>query len=93
MPASVKATVAGESSSVGQRLGVQCAIESVSESRPHVPSEAVLASGSIGVTGTVDPRNPYVVQGSKSVETPLENIDSQTTRKSSLTTTWNLRRN
>jgi hypothetical protein len=91
--ASLKVTLTGENSSTSQRLTPQCAIENVSESQPHVPSEAVLASSSIGATGMVDPRSPYVVNGSKTVETPAEKIDEQTTRKTSLTTTWNLRRN
>jgi hypothetical protein len=33
------------------------------------------------------------LQGTKSLEIPAERIDSQTTRRKSLTTTWNLRRN
>jgi hypothetical protein len=53
----------------------------------------VLFGGSIGVMGRVDPRTPYVLQGSKTEDTPVESIDSQTTRKRAVTTTWNLRRN
>jgi hypothetical protein len=90
--ASLKVPVTGESSSVSQRIGQYCVIENVSQSQPHVPSEVVLAGGSIGVTGRVDPRTPYVLQGSKTEETPVESIDSQTTRKRAVTTTWNLRR-
>jgi hypothetical protein len=90
---SLRVTVTGENSSVSQRIGQYCVLENVSQSQPHVPSEAVLAGGSIGVTGRVDPRTPYMLQGSKTEETPVESIDSQTTRKRAVTTTWNLRRN
>jgi hypothetical protein len=89
----LEVTVTGESSTVSQRIGQYCVLENVSESYPHVPSEAVLAGGSIGVTGRVDPRTPYLLQGSKTEETPVESIDSQTTRKRAVTTTWDLRRN
>ena len=90
---SLKVTVTGENSSVSQRIGQYCVLENVSQSQPHVPSDVVLAGGSIGVSGRVDPRTPYLLQGSKTEETPVESIDSQTTRKRAVTTTWDLRRN
>jgi hypothetical protein len=91
--AGVKMTMTGENSSVAQRVGSYCRIEDHSETWAHVPHEATLASGSVGVMGRVDLRTPYILQGTKSLEIPAERIDSQTTRRKSLTTTWNLRRN
>ena len=84
--------VTGESSSVRQQFISYCAIEDRSESRAHEPHEAILASGSVGANGTVDPRSPYVLQGEKKLDIPAEAIDSQTTRRRSMATTWNLRR-
>jgi hypothetical protein len=90
---SLKAMVTGETSRTSQQFISYCAIEDRSETQAHVPHEAILAGGSVGALGTVDPRTPYVLQGTKKVDIPAEAIDSQTTRRKSMTTTWNLRRN
>jgi hypothetical protein len=90
----IKVPVTGENSGSHQRFGTShCRVEDVSESSQHTPYDETLASGSIGAQGKVDPRTPYILEGTKSLETPAESIDSQTTRRRSLTTTWNLRRN
>jgi hypothetical protein len=91
--AGLKVTVTGETSGVSQRLNDQCGAENVSASRAHVPHEQILAAGSIGVTGKVAPDTPYLLEGTKSEDGPLERIDEQTTLKRVRTTKWNLRRN